>query len=477
MAEVGTPRISGGAVRDWLLEREPEDLDVEVFDVSWKELMAVLNRLGKVNEVGKAFGVAKLRVEAGEIDFSMPRLESKTDPGHKGFVVRRLGSLDQKRAAARRDFTINSMAYDWKDEVILDPFNGRKDLESRILRHTSEAFVEDPLRVLRGFQFCSRFHLTAAEETIELCQGIKRAYHELPVERIWMEWEKWATRSARPSLGLKFLKETGWMTHYPELNDLVNCPQDPLWHPEGDVFVHTCHCLDAMVGLETYKNADRSGRLALMFATLTHDIGKPSTTVQKEKEGAVRWVSPGHDQAGPSLAGSFLQSIGAPPLGLIPRVKALVSCHMAAIQIQERPSRAQVRRLARKLRPGSLAELFAVIRADQAGRPPRHPGPSQGLLELEAVAVEESLASQAPRPIVLGRHLLAKGLEPGPQFKTILDALFERQLDGEFSSLKEAQPFIDELGKEGKDGEMEKWSDGERLTTEATEGTEEGSED
>ncbi len=449
VAEVGTPRISGGAVRDWLLEREPEDLDVEVFDVSWKGLMAVLNRLGKVNEVGKAFGVAKLRIEPGEIDFSMPRLESKTDPGHKGFVVRRQGSLDVKRAAARRDFTINSIAYDWKDGVILDPFNGRKDLESRILRHTSEAFVEDPLRVLRGFQFCSRFHLTAAEETVELCRGIKRAYHELPVERVWMEWEKWATRSARPSLGLQYLKATGWMTHYPELNDLVNCPQDPLWHPEGDVFIHTGHCLDAMVGLEAYRKAEKSGRLALMFATLAHDFGKPSTTVQKEKKGILRWVSPGHDRAGPPLAESFLKSIGAPPHSLIPRVRSLVSCHMAAIQIQQKPSRAQVRRLARKLRPGSLAELFAVIRADQAGRPPHPPVPSPGLRHLEAVAREESLASQAPQPIVLGRHLLKMGLEPGPQFKTILDELFERQLDGEFSSLEEAQPFIDTLCHNG----------------------------
>lgn len=445
VAKVGTPRISGGAVRDWLLKREPEDLDVEVFDVSWENLMAVLRGLGKVNEVGKAFGVARLRVGPGEIDFSLPRLESKTDPGHKGFVVRSEKSLDLKQAAARRDFTVNSMAYDWKDGVVWDPFEGKKDLDSRILRHTSEAFAEDPLRVLRGFQFCSRFHLTATEETIRLCRSIRNAYHELPVERVWMEWEKWATHSSRPSLGLKFLKETGWITHFPELNDLIDCPQDPEWHPEGDVFTHTGHCLDAMVGQEDYLKADKSGRLVLMFATLAHDFGKPSTTVRKEKNGTLRWVSPGHDRAGMPLAESFLRSIGASPKKLIPPVRALVSCHMAAIQIRKKPSRAQVRRLARKLHPGSLTELFALIRADQAGRPPLSPEPSRGLLELQAVAGEESLASQAPKPIVLGRHLLKKGLEPGPRFKTILDELFERQLDGEFSSLEEAQPFIDRV--------------------------------
>ena len=96
------------------------------------------------------------------------------------------------------------------------------------------------------------------------------------------------------------------------------------------------------------------------------------------------------------------------------------------------------RRLAARVHPSSLAELFAVMRADKSGRPPRPPGPFGGWRQLEAIAKNESLARQAPRPIVLGRHLLEKGLKPGPQFKTILDALFERQLDGEFSSLKEA---------------------------------------
>ena len=254
--------------------------------------------------------------------------------------------------------------------------------------------------------------------------------------------KSWATRSVRPSLGLRFLKATGWITHFPELNALVNCPQDPLWHPEGDVFVHTGHCLDAMVGLEAYRSANRSRRLALMFATLTHDFGKPPTTVQREKNGSLRWVSPGHDQAGIPLAESFLKSIGAPTHALIPRVRALVGCHMAAIQIQQKPSLAQVRRLARKLHPSSLAELFAVIRADQAGRPPHPDIPSPGLQWLEAVAREESLASRAPRPIVLGRHLIEQGMDPGPHFKSILEELFEIQLDGGFSNLEEAQPFI-----------------------------------
>ena len=439
---VGNPRISGGAVRDCLLGREPKDFDVEVFDVSWERLVTALNRLGKVSEVGKAFAVARLSMEEGAIDFSLPRLESKTDKGHKGFTVRPETSLDRKEAAARRDFTINSMAYDWKSGEISDPFGGKKDLDARILRHTSGAFVEDPLRVLRGFQFCARFCLTATEETIQLCRDMKLAYHELPVERVWMEWEKWATNSVRPSLGLKFLRETGWITHFPELHDLIDCPQDPEWHPEGDVFTHTGHCLDAMVKLEDYQRADKLGRLALMFGILAHDFGKPSTTRRKVVGGRQRWVSPGHDRAGAPLAESFLMSIGAPPNKLIPRVKALVNCHMMTNQVRQKPSRALVRRLAKRLRPSSLAELFAVVRADKAGRPLRPPGPHGGLRELQAVAREESLARQAPRPIVLGRHLLEKGLKPGPHFKTILDALFERQLDGEFSSLQEAQPFI-----------------------------------
>ena len=210
------------------------------------------------------------------------------------------------------------------------------------------------------------------------------------------------------------------------------------------MFVHTCHCLDALVELELFKEADRLERLTLMFAVLAHDFGKPETTEKTWKGGVERWVSPRHDQVGIPLAKQFLLSIGSPH-SFIPHVQTLVGNHMASIQIQQRPSLPQVRRLARRVQPASLAQLFAVIRSDIAGRPPLSPEPSQGLLWLEEVAEEEALHVDAPKPIVLGRHLIDRGLKPGAYFKRILDELFERQLDGVFSTLEEAEPHISEL--------------------------------
>ena len=403
ISQVGSPLITGGAVRDWLLGEESKDLDVEVFSCDWDPLVSILRSFGKVDLVGKSFGVAKWTKANLEVDFSLPRSEVKTAQGHKGFDVIPDPSLDPRKAALRRDFTINAISFDWKEKRLVDPLGGVEDLRRRLLRHSSPAFVEDPLRVLRGFQFCARFELEPAKETIELCRSIKSSYAQLPIERIWMEWEKWALRSRRPSLGLRFLKDTGWIEHFREIAALDGCPQDPGWHPEGDVFTHTSHCLDALMGMDVYRKADRLERLTLMFAVLAHDFGKPATTEKRLKGGEERWVSPRHDQEGIPLAEAFLMSIGSPH-SIIPHVCSLVGSHMASIQVSKKPSLPQVRRLARRVLPGSLEQLFTVIRADIAGRPPLPADPSQGLLWLEEVAQEEALLQDAPSPIVLGRQ-------------------------------------------------------------------------
>lgn len=444
IAEIGRPMIAGGAVRDWLLGQASKDLDVEVFECSWEDLVSRLKGLGRVDLVGKSFGVAKFHISGLELDFALPRSESKTAEGHRGFDVMADPFLDPHRAALRRDFTMNAISYDWKENVLVDPLGGRADLARRVLRHSSEAFSEDPLRVLRGFQFCSRFELQPAPETVRLSREIQNGFAEIARERVWMEWEKWATLSIRPSLGLQFLLATQWLEHFPEVFSLVDCPQDPGWHPEGDVFQHTCHCLDALASSNDYREGSYSERLVLMFGVLCHDFGKSETTEQTLKDGALRWVSPRHDQAGIPLAENFLRRIGAPH-SLIPKVQSLVGCHMASFQIVKKPSFPQVRRLARRVAPASLSQLFTIMRADQAGRAPLSAGPNQSVLWLEEVAREDSLLEGGPTPVVLGRHLIERGMTPGAHFKSLLDELFELQLDGEFATLEEAAPYIEKI--------------------------------
>ena len=299
---VGRPRLVGGGVRDWLMGLVPDEgtnWDVEVAGVDFETLRRALAPFGATDVVGRSFGVIKVRGRSGaEYDFSLPRRESKTGQGHRGFAVEPDPTLGDRDAAARRDFTVNAVAMDPFTGDVIDPFDGRADLRARVLRHTSAAFGEDPLRVLRGFQLEARLDFTLAPETAALCRQMVGAYAELPVERVWAEWDKWAAKSARPSRGLQVLEETGWIVHFPEVAALRGTPQEPDWHPEGDVMTHTGHCLDALVGLEGWKSSPAARRRLLTFAVLAHDFGKPPTTQHAERRGALRWVSPGHEAAG-----------------------------------------------------------------------------------------------------------------------------------------------------------------------------------
>jgi tRNA nucleotidyltransferase (CCA-adding enzyme) len=432
---VGRPRLVGGGVRDWLLGLAPKDFDVEVAGIDFEGLRRALSPFGATDVVGRSFGVIKVRGALGSVyDFSLPRRESKSGSGHRGFAVAPDPGLSDAQAAGRRDFTVNAIALDPFTGAIVDPFDGQRDLGARLLRHTSAAFAEDPLRVLRAFQLAARYDFRLAPETALLCREMAPAFAELPLERVWGEWEKWALESVRPSRGLEVLEETGWLRHFPEVAALRGTPQEPDWHPEGDVFVHTGHCLDALVSLDAWKGSDPARRRVLSFAVLAHDFGKPSTTERLERRGALRWVSPGHEAAGGPLADSFLRRIGA-PLEVDGPVRALVVHHLAHHHGQRGDfTDTQVRRLARKLAPATIDDLAVVMTADALGRPPVPPGETLALVaRLLARAAQLELEAQAPRPIILGRHLIALGLRPGPEFRPLLDAAFEAQLDGAFA--------------------------------------------
>jgi tRNA nucleotidyltransferase (CCA-adding enzyme) len=431
---IGRPRLVGGGVRDWLLGLESKDFDVEVAGVGFEELQRTLSPFGATDVVGRSFGVIKVRGRDGaEYDFSLPRRESKTGAGHRGFLVAPDPSLSDRDAAARRDFTVNSVALDPFTGAVSDPFGGGADLRARILRHTGPAFAEDPLRVLRAVQLAARFDLALAPETAALCRSISGACGELPKERVWGEWEKWASRSVRPSRGLDVLRETGWIVHFPEIAALDGTPQEPDWHPEGDVLRHTGLCLDALAGLAEWRESAPPRRRMLSFAVLAHDFGKPSTTERAERRGALRWVSPGHEAAGVPFAESFLARIGAPH-DLAPQVSPLVAHHLVHHHGQSGGfSDTQVRRLARKLAPATIDDLAVVMAADALGRPPLTAEPGLALIaRLRSKAAELRIESDAPRPLVQGRHLVALGRPPGPGFRPILDEAFEAQLDGAF---------------------------------------------
>jgi tRNA nucleotidyltransferase (CCA-adding enzyme) len=425
--------LVGGCVRDALLGLPAgKDFDVEVFGADYESLLKALARWGRTDLVGRSFGVVKLATGSGHsYDFTVPRKDSKIAPGHKGFAVEFDPAITPQDAAARRDFTINSLLYDPRARQVIDFFGGVADLKNRVLRHTGAAFAEDPLRVLRGMQFAGRFDLRAAPDTIALSRQIKSGYAELAVERVREEWFKWAQLSAAPSAGLRFLAATEWIDHFPEIKAMAGVPQEPEWHPEGDVFIHTCHCCDAMARLDGWRRADGESRIVYMLAILAHDFGKPATTRNELKDGRMRIVSPGHEEAGAGLAEKFLDRMRV-PAAIRERVIPLARHHL--FHLEEITDRA-IRRLARRLEPENIQGLCLVMTADSMGRPPRPAAQPGNVKLLLARAHELEVREQAPRRVLLGRHLIGIGLEPGEQFGGILDRAFDAQLEGAFGDL------------------------------------------
>ena len=418
----GRALLVGGCVRDALLGLEPKDFDIECFGVGSEELQSVLRERYELDLVGLSFGVIKLHHL--DIDVALPRRETKLGLGHKAFGMEYDPSLTVAEASARRDFTVNAIYQDPLTGETLDPWGGRRDLERRILRHVSDHFREDPLRVLRGMQFVARFGLTPAAETIDICRTMTP--EGLPPERLFEEWAKLLVKGVAISKGLAFLREVGWVRYYPELEKLIGCAQAPEWHPEGDVWNHTMCCLDAFAA---HRTGDAAEDLIVGLAVLCHDFGKPATSAYDPVRKRIR--SLGHDEAGVEPARSFLRRLTNEER-LLREVPPLVRFHMRPFAMwKDKSGDSAIRRLAAKV--VRIDRLVRVAAADDEGRPPfpSEPEPLRWLLEQ---AERLRIADAAPKPLVQGRDLIALGLRPGVAFGRILKDAYEAQLDGKFTN-------------------------------------------
>ena len=436
----GRALVVGGFVRDRLLGHLSKDLDLEVFGIGEDRLARLLADFGRVEAVGQSFPVYKL----GSIDVALPRRESKTGRGHKGFTVTGDPNMSFEEATRRRDFTINAIGWDPLTDEYLDPARGRADLDHRVLRVVDpRTFGDDSLRVLRALQFAARFELTVDPHTFTLCASIP--LDDLPAERIWGELEKLLCRARRPSVGLALALELGIVERLlPELRPLVGCEQDVLWHPEGDVWVHTLMVVD-----EARKEIDplpRAGKVAVMLGALCHDLGKPSTTLFKD--GHIR--SPGHEEAGVGPATALLNRLNIHSIDGVDvrrEVLGIVAQHLKPgswHKVRDEVGDGAFRRLAAKV---NLELLVLVARADCRGR--------GGAFDCTAMdwfldrARHLGVEHKPPPPIVLGRHLLALGMEPGPAIGAVLKKVYERQLDGEITNEEEGIALARRLMRDG----------------------------
>jgi tRNA nucleotidyltransferase (CCA-adding enzyme) len=432
----------GGFTRDRLLNppslgtsyggtsRASKDLDIEVFGIPQDQLLALLQSLGKVVPAGQAFPVYKL----GDVDVALPRRESKTGRGHKGFTVEGDPSMPFEEAARRRDFTINAIGWDPLTDEYLDPFSGRRDLDLRVLRVVDAGtFADDSLRVLRAVQFAARFELTIDPETARICSSI--ALDDLPAERIWGEFEKLLLQAERPSIGIALARELGVIHQLlPEMEPLYDCPQDPEWHPEGNVWIHTLMVIDK--ARELNAALDRPRLATVMLGAICHDLGKPATTAVID--GRVK--SPNHEAMGVAPATKILDRFNINTLDgfdVRTQVLGLVAEHLRPIafsKTRETVTDGAFRRLAQKV---DLELLAGFARADCLGR--------TGTFDCSGVdwfierARSLGVQHKPPAPILLGRHLMELGVEPGPRMGVILRAIYELQLDGVVTTIDEAR--------------------------------------
>ncbi len=391
--------------------------------------MALLQSLGKVVPAGQAFPVYKL----GDVDVALPRRESKTGRGHKGFTVEGDPSMPFEEAARRRDFTINAIGWDPLTDEYLDPFGGRKDLNVRVLRVVDlNTFGDDSLRVLRALQFAARFELAIDPDTARICSSI--ALDDLPAERIWGEFEKLLLQAERPSIGFALARELGVIRQLlPEMEALYDCPQDAEWHPEGDVWIHTLMVIDK--ARELNGDLDRPRLAAIMLGAVCHDLGKPVTTAVID--GRVR--SPNHEAMGVEPATKILDRLNVNTLDgfdVRAQVIGLVAEHlrpMAFFKARDTVTDGAFRRLAQKV---DLELLARFARSDCHGRTGTFDcsGIDWFLERARSLGVEH----KPPAPILLGRHLIELGVQPGPRMGEILKAVYEQQLDGSVASLDDA---------------------------------------
>lgn len=433
----GRAWMVGGAVRDLLLgSAEVKDVDLEVFGISSDALREAVSRRYEFDLCGLSFGV--LKIKHYDIDVALPRRESKRGVGHKGFLVDSDATMSVAEAALRRDFTVNAMYCDPLTQEFADPYGGLADLRNRVLRHVSPKFVEDPLRVMRGMQFVSRFSLAPAAGTVEMCRSV--GIEDLPPERLFEEWSKLLLKGKSVSSGLAFLREVGWVRYFPELENLINCEQSPLWHPEGDVWNHTLLALDSFAANRT---GDPAEDLIVGLAVLCHDFGKPATSAFDAEKNCIR--SLGHDEAGVAPTLAFLRRLTNEER-ILKDVPALVQCHMQPFSLwRNKSGDSAVRRLAARV--GRIDRLLRVAMADSGGcmLPDDRKAEAYESIEWLAQAAERlEIAASRPRPLLMGRDLIALGLKPSAKFGEYLDACYEAQLDGVFSDRRGAIGFFKE---------------------------------
>ena len=404
----------GGYVRDKVLGIDNKDIDIEVHNITPDTLKNIISEFGEIKVQGASFGV--YNIKGYDIDIAQPRMEQAIGRGHKDFEVTVDPFIGTEKAAVRRDFTINALMEDVITGEIVDHFNGLNDIKHGIIRHIDDiTFSEDPLRVLRAAQFAARFNFSIAPETIDIMS--KMNLNELSKERIYEEMKKAMLKSNKPSIFFNILNTVNQLDYwFPEIKALINCPQNSMYHPEGDVWVHTMNTIDFAA---TIKNKTTNPEF-FMIAALCHDFGKPSSTTI-DSNGIAHNIN--HEKLGIDVAKSFMDRLN-PNVAMCKYVLNMVENHMKLHSAFNNKSKIKSTnaKFDVSICPNDLVNLTI---ADSA---------SKGTIYTEEMNwITDRLSIYEARmkePEVTGKDLIELGIKPGPQFTEILKMTHKQHLSG-----------------------------------------------
>jgi len=396
----------GGVVRDELMGLDCKDIDIEVYGITPRELREVISAHGELMEKGASFGV--LGLKHSDLDIAMPRTERRTGDKHRDFDVSVDPFLSTREASMRRDFTINAMMKDVLTGEIVDNWNGRSDLENRIIRCVSpETFPEDALRVFRAAQFAARLNAQIDEATLALCAEIDVT--QISHERIFDELSKALLKAEKPSV---FFRELRRMNHlkefFSEIEACIGVEQNPKYHPEGDVFEHTMLVVDCAAQLRSQALQP----LWFMISALMHDIGKVVAT-ERQEDGRI--TAHGHEVRGLHLVERQLRRLTS-HAKLIEYVLNQTELHMRPNMLAVHASKKAKSRMMFDLSV-CPEDLILLSRADASGKldAPYNEANERFLRERL-----EDYRAVMQRPMVTGKDLTEAGLKPGESFKTLL---------------------------------------------------------
>ena len=398
----GRAMYVGGMVRDQLMGVECKDIDIEVYGLAPRALKDVLSTLGRVTEMGASFGVYGL--QHSRIDIAMPRRERCVGIRHTDFEVSVDPDMSFADASMRRDLTVNAMMRDVLTGELVDLWGGRRDLEARVIRHVSDiTFPEDALRVFRAAQFAARFEGTVAPEAMALCRRMD--VYEISHERVFDELKKALLKAERPSVFFRVLREMDHLKEFfPEIEACAGVPQNPVYHPEGDVFEHTMLVLDCAAALRDQAKQP----LAFMLAALLHDLGKAAAT-QVQPDGKI--TAYGHERAGLELCERQLRRL-TNQAKLIEYVRNMTLLHMRPNVLAQAKSRKKKTRLLFD-QSACPEDLILLSKADASGKRDK---PYDAANEAFLRERLDDYYRTMQRPMVTGRDLIDAGLKPEPRF-------------------------------------------------------------